>query len=325
MSEYTALSAVDNRWAWIRHNPLMDLVLLLVRPRAVPTTSPTVSWIKRHPLLALVSLAYGLTWIGSIPFMTNPAVASQPGTLSLATIIVVFLMLGGCLWAAFIVETAAGGITRRVALLRRLRLLRWRVNIVWYVIALCLPAIMMLAGIALANLLGGVTTHMPLLTVPPSSWLTVILINIGAYVIGNFEEFAWRGVALPRLQATQPAVKAALIVGVIQAIWHLPYFFVPNSIEQQLGPFVFLLWNIALSIIITWIFNNAKGSLLIAILFHAANDGWGGLLMSSGSSLPVFLMVVVESIVAMVLVALFGARRLSRKPEAGLVPEIVTI
>lgn len=322
MSENTASSASDSHWAWIRHNPLIDLVLLLVRPRAVPTTSPTVIWIKQHPLLALVSLAYGLTWFG---FIANPILSSQRERYSLGNFVVVILTVLGCLWAALIVEAATSGIPSRIALLRHLRLFRWRVNIVWYMVALLLPAVMMLAGIALANLLGGVTTQMPLLAVPPSSWLTVILMNIGAYVIGNFEEFAWRGVALPRLQATQPAVKAALIVGTIQAIWHLPYFFVPNSIEQLVGPFVFLLWNIALSIILTWIFNNAKGSLLIAILFHAANDGWGGLLMTTGSSLPVYLMVVVESVVAIVLIALFGARRLSRKPEAELVTDIVTV
>jgi len=322
MSEQTALSVAGSRWAWFRHNPLIDLVLLLVRPRAVPTTSPTVSWIKRHPLLALVSLAYGLTWFG---FMANPILSSQSETYSLGNFVVVAFTICGCLWAALIVETAAGGITSRVAVLRRLRLFRWRVNIAWYAIALLLPAVLMLAGIALADVLSGTTAQIPLLAVSPSRWLGVIFINIGAYVIGNFEEFAWRGVALPRFQAIQPAVKAALIVGTIQAIWHLPYFFVPNSIEQQVGPFVFLLWNIALGIIITWIFNNAKGSLLIAILFHAANDGWGGLLMSSGSSLPVFLVVVVESVVAIVLVALFGARRLSRKSEAELAPEIATI
>ncbi len=79
MSESTALSASDSHWAWIKHNPLVDLVLLLVRPRAVPATSPTVVWIKRHPLVALVSLAYGLTWIGSIPFIANPTAASQRG------------------------------------------------------------------------------------------------------------------------------------------------------------------------------------------------------------------------------------------------------
>jgi membrane protease YdiL (CAAX protease family) len=324
MNEPTAVSVMNNRWSWIRHNPVIDLVLLLVRPRSVPATSSTVVWIKRHPLLALVSLAYGLTWIGSIPFIANPVAASQRGTLNFTTVFVALFMLGGCLWAAFIVESAAGGFTNRLALLRHLRLFRWRVNIVWYATALFLPALMMFAGIELASWLGGVTTQMPLLTVPPSNWISVILINIGAYVIGNFEEFAWRGVALPRLQATRPAVQAALVVGVIQAIWHLPYFFVPNSLEQQIGPFVFLLWNIALSIIITWIFNNAKGSLLIAILFHAANDGWGGLLMSPGSTLPVFLMVVVESIVAIGLIAAFGAKRLSRKSEAELVPEIIT-
>jgi len=194
-----------------------------------------------------------------------------------------------------------------------------------FYIALCLPAAMMLAGIALADRLSGVTSQIPLLTVPPSRWLTVIFINIGAYVIGNFEEFAWRGVALPRLQATHRAVQAALIVGAIQAIWHLPYFFVPNSLEQQVGPLVFLVWNLALSIIITWVFNNAQGSLLIAILFHAANDGWGGLLMTPGNALPALLTVAVEVAVAIGLAVLFGSKRLSRKPEAELVAAIVTI
>jgi membrane protease YdiL (CAAX protease family) len=88
---------------------------------------------------------------------------------------------------------------------------------------------------------------------------------------------------------------------------------------------VFLLWNIALSIIITWIFNNAGGSLLIAILFHAANDGWGGLLLAPGSALPALLTVVVESIVALGLIVVFGTNRLSRKSETELMPEIITL
>ncbi|HTP10541.1 MAG TPA: CPBP family intramembrane glutamic endopeptidase [Anaerolineae bacterium] len=325
MNEPTAVSMNNNRRVRIKHNPVIDLVLLLVRPRAVPATSSTVVWIKRHPLVALVSLAYGLTWIGSVLFVANPAAASQRGVISFTTVFVALFMLGGCLWAAFIVETAAGGITNRLALLRRLRLFRWRVNIGWYATALLLPAGMMLAGVWLASVLSGTANQIPLLAVPPSAWLTVIFMNIGAYVIGNFEEFAWRGVALPHLQATQFAVKAALIVGIIQAIWHLPYFFTSNSLEQQLGPLGFLLWNIALSIVITWIFNNAKGSLLIAILFHAANDGWSALLMPSSSALPVLLTVAVEVVVAIALIAVFGAKRLSRKPEAELVSEIITL
>ena len=104
MNEPTTVSIIDNRRAWIKHNPVIDLVLLLIRPRAVPATSSTVVWIKRHPLLALVSLAYGLTWVGSIPFIANPTAASQRGTLSFTTAFVAIFMLGGCLWAAFIVE-----------------------------------------------------------------------------------------------------------------------------------------------------------------------------------------------------------------------------
>ena len=80
MSEPIALSAVDSRWTSIKYNPLIDLILLVIRPRAVPITSSTLIWIKRHPVLASVSLAYGMTWIGSILFIANPAVASQRGT-----------------------------------------------------------------------------------------------------------------------------------------------------------------------------------------------------------------------------------------------------
>lgn len=296
----------------IRHNPLVDLVLLAVRPQAVPANSATVEWIKRHPLLALFSLAYGLTWLGAIPYLANPAAATQRN-FGLSNIFVALFFIGGCLWAAVIVATATGGIPGRHALYRRF--LRWRVNVVWYLVALFFPAFIALAGIALNVALGGAVSPMPILTVPPGSWALVVLINIGAYMVGNFEEFTWRGVALPRLQTQHSALSAALILGVVQAVWHLPYFFVPHSIEQQLGPLLFLAWNIGLSIVITWVFNNAKESLLLAQLFHAANDGWGGLLASPNDLRPLFLSIGVLCVVAGLLVVIFGARRLSRQSE----------
>jgi membrane protease YdiL (CAAX protease family) len=293
----------------LRTNPVLDLILLAFRPQFLAANSVTADWIKRHPLLALFSLAYGLTWLGALPTLVDPTLNWQHD-ISLLNLLIAILFIGGCLWAALI----------RSALLRKL--LRWRVNIVWYLIALFFPAAYALAGQGLNLLFGGTLSKMPIMTVPPSGWLIVVLINIGVYMIGNTEEFTWRGVALPRLQAKHSALSAALILGVIQAVWHLPYFFVPNSIEQQLGPLWFLVWNIALSIIITWVFNNAKRSLLIAILFHAANDGWGGLLATPNDARPLFLSIGVLCIVAVALVVIFGAKHLSRKPEAEIAPAI---
>jgi membrane protease YdiL (CAAX protease family) len=305
----------------LRTNPAVDLILLAFRPQLLSANSATADWIKRHPLLALFSLAYGLTWLGALPTLIDPTLDWQHN-INLPDLLIAIFFIGGCLWAAAIVATASGGMAGRSALFRKL--LRWRVNPVWYLVALLFPAAIYLAGQALNTLFGGAQAQFPLMAIPPSTWLMVVITSIGGYMIGNSEEFAWRGIALPRLQAKYSALNTALILGVVQAVWHLPYFFVPNSIEQQLSPLGFLVWNLALNIVITWIFNNAKGSLLIAVLFHAANDGWISLLATPNDSRPLFLSIGVLCVTAVVLVVIFGSKHLSRKPEAEIAPAIET-
>jgi membrane protease YdiL (CAAX protease family) len=41
-------------------------------------------------------------------------------------------------------------------------------------------------------------------------------------IVGLFEEVGWRGYALPRLQQRMTNLRAALVLGGIWAIWHLP-------------------------------------------------------------------------------------------------------
>jgi membrane protease YdiL (CAAX protease family) len=84
------------------------------------------------------------------------------------------------------------------------------------------------------------------------------------------EEIGWRGYALPRLQANLSALTSALIVGVMWALWHLPLFFIAG-LPQTLLPFVlFLVWIVSQSVIFTWVYNGTQGSLLFAIVLHAA-------------------------------------------------------
>jgi membrane protease YdiL (CAAX protease family) len=49
------------------------------------------------------------------------------------------------------------------------------------------------------------------------------------------EEPGWRGTAYPRLLASMSRLQAGLLLGVIWAIWHLPLFFIPGTVQAGFG------------------------------------------------------------------------------------------
>ena len=86
------------------------------------------------------------------------------------------------------------------------------------------------------------------------------------------EEPGWRGFALPRLQALHGPLVGSIILGVLWGLWHLPLFFTPWNELTTFNVVVYVLATTCLSIIYTWVFNNTKGSILIAILLHWSFD-----------------------------------------------------
>lgn len=119
------------------YRTLIDLLRLAVRPQNVSPDSATVGWIKQHPILAVVGLAYALSWIGLIPVVRDPGLALQADLSHAnnpAVLVYVFIGVLGCLWAALIVAGAIGGLKGRYDLLREY--LKWRVGIGWYLVAL---------------------------------------------------------------------------------------------------------------------------------------------------------------------------------------------
>jgi membrane protease YdiL (CAAX protease family) len=85
------------------------------------------------------------------------------------------------------------------------------------------------------------------------------------------EEFGWRGFLLPHLQSHYSAFKSSIILTVIWAAWHLPFFLWRFQFSWFIGIGFFFSIFIG-TIIITSLFNLSKGSIVSVILFHFCNN-----------------------------------------------------
>jgi membrane protease YdiL (CAAX protease family) len=72
---------------------------------------------------------------------------------------------------------------------------------------------------------------------------------------------------------------ASLILGTVWGLWHIPQFLLPGSLHAMIGMSllpVYVVGEIVLSIIMTWIYNKTRGSLLVGgFIFHNADNFWG--------------------------------------------------
>jgi membrane protease YdiL (CAAX protease family) len=140
------------------------------------------------------------------------------------------------------------------------RLTLWRMPLTWWVfLVLGIPAIVY-GGAAIKGTLSD--------PFPFSPWYDVLPALAIGLVIGPIEEFGWRGVALPLLQRRFAPLWASLILAVVWGLWHVPAFFLSGTPQSawSIGPY--LVGVVAITVILTPMFNAARGSILIAALFH---------------------------------------------------------
>jgi membrane protease YdiL (CAAX protease family) len=133
----------------------------------------------------------------------------------------------------------------------------------------------------------------------------------------NGEEFGWRGFALPRLQAKYSALASSLILGCVWVLFHLPLFFTRGGGvggNMSSTPFLaFALYILSGTVLVTWIYNNTRGSMLFAYLMHAAFNTWSGVFASaSPDGLIFWIQGIILSVAAVIVVVVYGPAQLSR-------------
>jgi membrane protease YdiL (CAAX protease family) len=161
-----------------------------------------------------------------------------------------------------------------------------RIGPTWYLVvflfAPCLYAVAVLLDVALsgASVLGLIGERVAPFLAAPSTTAPFL---VGVFVYGPIpEELGWRGYALDRLQARWSALVSSLILGSIWAVWHVPLFFIKDTLFYREGAWSVWFWLfiavvIATAVVFTWIFNNTRRSTLAAILFHFMSNLAAGL------------------------------------------------
>jgi len=271
---------------------------------------------RQRPLLFFFLMAYGFSWIVSIP-----AILSAWGVLPIAMFAIFFTIKSfGPFVAAYVmtgVLEGREGILRLRQSLKQVRA-RWQ----WYAfIVIGIPALLLLGIAVLPGALASFQGFPP--NFVATYLVTFVLIFFGGGPLG--EEPGWRGFALPRLQTRYGALRGTLLLGVMWLFWHLPDYL---TVAQRGGPGVdlanllmvnlpiFFVMVMAMAVIFTWVFNHTRGSLFIAILLHTSINAFG--LVVALFTAPIVtntdLAICIAVVVPALLIVLFTRGRLGYTP-----------
>ncbi|MFW9992533.1 MAG: CPBP family intramembrane glutamic endopeptidase, partial [Candidatus Odinarchaeota archaeon] len=145
----------------------------------------------------------------------------------------------------------------------------WKFHWFWYFAAIILilgPFLVAMIFILLGEEPAGID---PSITLPALVIAFIATIHNGPLC----EETGWRGFVLPKIEAKYGALGASLILGTLWAFWHLPLYL----IEERINFLIFIPLCLAITILMTWAYNNTNGSLFITFVFHFCfnfSAGW---------------------------------------------------
>ncbi|MFX1485017.1 MAG: CPBP family intramembrane glutamic endopeptidase [Promethearchaeota archaeon] len=266
-------------------------------------------WIQRNAIASYILLAYGITWSLALVLALSYhglIAAGIPFGLH-------YLLPYGPLLSALIVTWLRGGKESLREILGRMS--RWRIRPVWLIVALFSVWVFYIASGFIMMFMGqpwpdlsifGQVMYLPYLTFLGSWALWIFTYGIG-------EETGWRGYLLPHLQTRYGALVSSLIVSVIWAGWHAPMFLYDENLIA-LGPIGTVFWTIGLvfgSVLLTWLYNNAEGSILMTAIWHGTFNTFtaaaGQAATVTSSIISMFVMVLV-----VLVVIVYRPRNLSR-------------
>jgi len=283
------------------------------------------TFIERHPVATYFALTLAISW-GGILIVVGPG--GIPGTreeFERLLPVVVLAMLAGPSVAGLLLT----GLFHGRAGLRELlsRMLRWRVGIRWYAVALLIaPLVMTAIPLALSLLFPEFLPRIFTTDDKASLLLVGMTAGLGA---GIFEELGWTGFAIPGLRQRYGVLPTGLIVGILWGAWHFLVNFWSSGSPTGALSLTLLLHSVFFSVgilpayrvLMVWVYDRT-GSLLVAMLMHASLTFSNVILvpLTTGVPLVAWSLVLAAALwVVVTVVAGADGGHLSRRPHQGRV------
>jgi membrane protease YdiL (CAAX protease family) len=217
------------------------------------------AFIQRHPVAVYFALAFLISWGSGLVVLVPKLIrgnANPLDALLLFPILVIGVALTGIVLTG-IVDGRSG--------LRNLfsRIGLWRVGIRWYA-AIFIPPVLITIVLLTFSILVSVSFT-------PNFFPIGLLYGIFP---GFFEEIGWMGFAFPKMQLQYSPLTAAIFLGVLWGLWHLPVVdslgaAVPHKIYWLPFFLAFIALVAAVRVLIAWVYTNTR-SLLLAQLMHVS-------------------------------------------------------
>jgi hypothetical protein len=218
---------------------------------------------SKHIARQFFALAFGIGWgIAILMLVFSDRVEALFGEIGYTNPVFIAVVWSPAIAATYLVSRHYGGWRGLRSFYRRTML--WRMPIIWWAFLLVgIPAIAYTGA-----LVAGTAMDFEF-----SSWYSVLGALALTMVVGPVEEFGWRGLALPLLQRRHSPFVASLIVGSLWGLWHAPAFLFSGTPQAGWSFPIFAIGVLALAVIVTPMFNAAKGSILVPALFHFQVNG----------------------------------------------------
>ena len=265
------------------------------------------SFAEKHTVVTFYTLAFVISWAGFVPLLIHER-ASSAFTSPLWLSGLILPAVGPAAAAAIATRAARSSLQSEEKQLVRLREAFLRnVGVPWWVIIVLLSV----GSMWLAAFLGHFFPDYG--DSQRSFSIREVLIFAGISLLANpLEEVGWRGFAQFHLQKDRSPLQAALIVGVLWGLWHIPLFLLSRG-PVAMSHVAFWPWAMGVvpqAITLAWMYNRTGRSLAGVSVSHVLGNVFGMVFHS-----PVIMVSIIRLAVALVIIGIAGQIKPSNAPS----------